>query len=270
MAHPPVMPAGAVVAAVDVSPAALPVLQTARQLAARLGRPVRAVHVAEEGEAPGDMRELAAQAQVELVVVPGRPIDVLTSFATVEDVEVIVVGARALPAARHAMGHLSTSMLSSVTTAAVFVPPDAPSADRPIRRVLTPLDDDPRCGAAVEPVVRDLRAAGCEVIGLHVFESHTVPQFLDHPGHGTATWRDEFARRHGIAEMELRRGPPARMILATARDRDVDLVLLAWSRVLDDVHGAVVYDVLAGAEVPVMLIPADVFVPSSPRVGAAR
>jgi len=259
-----------VVAAVDVSLAARPVLLTARHLAERLGRPVLAVHVAESGEAPQDMRDLAAQSQVELVVREGRPIDVLTSFATEEDVDVIVMGARALPAARHAMGHLSTSMLSSVTTAAVFVPPDAPAADRPIRRVLIPLDDDPRCGAAVEPVVRDLGAAGCEMVGLHVFESHTVPSFLDHPGHGTATWRDEFARRHGLVEMELRRGPPARMILATARDRDVDLVLLAWSRVLDDVHGAVVYDVLAGSEVPVMLIPADIFVPSTAGVRAAR
>ena len=72
----------------------------------------------------------------------------------------------------------------------------------------------------------------------------------------------DFARRHGIVEMELRRGRPARMILETARERDVDMVLLAWSRVLDDVHGAVVYEVLAGAEVPVMLIPADVPAPA--------
>lgn len=259
------LPQGAVVAAVDVSTAALPVLQTARHLAVRLGRPVRAVHVEERGEAPQFLQELVAQAGIDLVVLQGEPLPMLASFATAREVAVLVVGARALPAARHAMGHLSAGMLSSVTTAAVFVPPDDRSRDRPITRVLTPLDDDPRCGAAVEPFVRDLRAAGSEVIGLHVFETRTVPSFLDHPGHGTASWRDEFARRHGIAEMELRRGPPARMILETARERDVDLVLLAWSRVLDDVHGAVIYEVLAGAEVPVMVIPADVAAPAGVR-----
>lgn len=245
-----------VVAALDERAAAHPVLEVARTLAACTERPVTAVHVEEDVASREAVERLAARAGVELVVLQGDPLDVLAAVAAAPDVDVLVVGARGLPATREAVGHIAGALVRAGARAPLLlVPPQHHPGGRPRPRVLAPLDTDQRCAEASEAVVGVLRRAGCEVVGVHVFETASVPAFLDHPGHGARTWRGEFARRHGLPDVELRSGAPASRILQTAREHDVDLVVLSWSGVLDDRHGRVVGHVLAGSEVPVLLVP---------------
>lgn len=247
-----------VVAAIDHQTAALPVLVAARDLAGLFDLPVSAIHVEESAASRQAVEQLASRADVVVATATGDPRRVLASMAANPDVDVLVVGTRGLTSARSSLGHVASQLVrTAASTPLVLVPPTERLPDEPIQRVLEPLDTDVGCAAATEPIVERLRTAGCEVIGLHVFEASTVPSFLDHAGHGAASWRGEFARRHGLPDVEVRRGAPGRMIVEMARDRDVDLVVLGWSCVMDDHHGQVVAQVLAGAEVPVMLIPTD-------------
>lgn len=247
-----------VVAAVDHQTAALPVLMAARALAALLDLPVSAIHVEESVASRRAVEQLASRSDVVVTTVTGDPREILAAIAANPDVNVLVVGMRGLTSARSSMGHVASDLVrAGAATPLVLVPPTEHLPDEPIQRVLEPLDADAACAAATEPIVERLRTAGCQVIGLHVFEASTIPAFLDHAGYGAASWRGEFARRHGLPDVEVRRGGPGRRIVEMARDRDVDLVVLGWSCVMDDRHGQVVAQVLAAAEVPVMLIPTD-------------
>lgn len=249
-------PPGGVVAAVDHRTAALPVLLVARHVAHCLARPVSAVHVDEGPKSRRVVEDLAARAGVQVTTLTGDPADVLAAVAARDDVDLLVLGVRGLPTARDPLGHVATRLVRvAAATPLLLVPPSEGVPEEPMGRVLAPYDADPASADATQSVVARLRAGGCEVIGLHVFDAASVPPALDHPGYGTASWRGEFARRHGLTDVELRRGAPARRILEIARDREVDLVVLAWGCVLDDRHGRVVAQVLAGADVPVMLVP---------------
>lgn len=246
-----------VVAAVDHALATRPVLAAAACLAACLDRPLTAVHVEQDASRRRAAEDLSAEAGIAVATLPGDPAEALAAVASLADVDVLVVGARGLPSSRHRLGRVTTAVLAQAGVPVLVVPPGtcAPRGDR-THRVLVPLDTDARCAAASRAVAERLQASGCEIVGLHVFEPDTVPRFLDHPGHGTTSWRGEFARRHGLADLRLRAGTPARRIAEQVVAEDADLVLLAWSGVLADRHGEVVRQVLSEAEVPVLVVPA--------------
>ncbi len=251
---PSVEPRG-VVAAVDHGLATQPVLAAAACLAGCLDRPVTAVHVEEDASRRRAAEDLSAVAGVAVATLAGDPADALVDVASLADVDVLVVGARGLPGSRHRLGHVTTAVLARAGVPVLVVPPGTCAPGDRTHRVLVPLDTDARCAAASRVVADRLAASGCEIVGLHVFESDTVPRFLDHPGHGTTSWRGEFARRHGLANLRLRAGTPARRIAEQVVAEDADLVLLAWSGVLADRHGEVVRQVLSEAEVPVLVVP---------------
>lgn len=244
-----------VVAAMDAW-CATSVLATARQLAVVLDLPVVGVHV-DDGRGVPAAVEHADRSGAEVVVLPGDPVAVLRELACDDAVEVLVLGTRGLDADRRPLGSVTDVVVRGrCPTPLLVVPPCDRPVDRPLRRVLAPLDVDDRETAVAVRMLDRLRRGGCDVVGLHVFDLASVPAFLDHPGHGTTSWRSEFARRHDVEHLELRRGSPGRRIVEAAHELKVDLVVLAWSGVLDDRHGHVVAQVLAGVEVPVMLLPA--------------
>src|SRR6516162_9878563 len=93
-----------VVAAIDNSAAAAPVLIMARALAPPLGADVEAVHVSDE---PG--RTAASSARfydVPLETRAGDPLDVLTRIAEDDAVVAFALGASRTPHRRRPLGHL--------------------------------------------------------------------------------------------------------------------------------------------------------------------
>lgn len=249
-------PPEGVVAAVDHRVAAAPVLRVARRLGACLDRPVTVVHVEEDPARRAAATAQAAHAGLPITVLSGVVGDALAQAVAEGDVDVLVLGAAGSRSSRTRLGHVADALVHQAPQLPLLlVPPTGDVRDRPIQRVLRPLDRDVRATRASAPFAERFRSAGCEVTGLHVVEDRTVPTQLDHPGHGTTSWRGEFARRHGMADVELRRGTPGRRIVEAAQDQDVDLVLLAWSRVLDERRGQVVAQVLADCEVPVLVVP---------------
>jgi nucleotide-binding universal stress UspA family protein len=142
----------------------------------------------------------------------------------------------------------------------LVVPPDVTVADgaRPILRALIPLEGSQESTDAVAASLRDLAAAGVELVGVHVFDATTVPRFWDRPGHTEQTWGAEFLSRWctepGV-HLHLRRGSPPTTIVDIAGREQVDLIALGWAQDLGPGHAEVVRAVLTHAPTPVLLVP---------------
>ena len=257
-ATPSVEPRG-VVAAVDHGLATRPVLAAAACLAACLDRPVTAVHVEEDAPRRQAAEDLTAVSGVAVATVdrgPGRGADRRGAGPGRRGARRRGAGPAGVATPDGPCHHRRPAACPRAR--AGRAPRRLRAGGRRTHRVLVPLDTDARCAAASRAAAERLEARGCEIVGLHVFEPDTVPRFLDHPGHGTTSWRGEFARRHGLADLRLRSGTPGRRIVEQVVAEDADLVLLAWSGVLADRHGEVVRQVLSETEVPVLVVPAGV------------
>ena len=224
-------------AAVDASAAAQPVLDVARELARLLGTEVETVHVAE----------------------PNEPDVVRTVHALVEerDAAGLVVGARGAPGGASPAGHVTTELVQTLDVPVAVVPPQA--RPRPIQRVLVGVEGNGE-SPALQRVVANLRGSSLEIVALHVFEPDRLPLFGDQPVLETEAWADEFERRAlrgttGTVRTEARVGVPPHAIRRAAAELDSDLVVVAWHRALHGGHGRVVRGLLEDADLPVLLIP---------------
>jgi len=244
-----------VLAAVDESPAARPVLEVARLFGDLLGATPEAIHV---GLETGAVREVAERVGVPLRVLQGDPEQVLVREAAADDVALMIIGARGLPIGRDGAGHVALDLIQQSPTAVVVVPPStsAPKLDR----VLVPLDGKRRTGIAVAAVAGVLARAGAEFVVVHTFTTETMPRMLNHGG-ALEMWGAEFLKRScpelAHARLELRLGTPATNVIELARDEHADLIVLAWSRDLSGGHGQVVLDAVAHATMPTLLLALD-------------
>jgi nucleotide-binding universal stress UspA family protein len=241
-----------VMAAVDATQAARPVLQTATRLARLLGANALAIHV---GHDPGFAREVAEELGIPVIVVGGEPADQIVRRGERPDVALVVLALSALPSSQ-APGHTAQAVATRLSKP-VLVVPSGPAPRPTLTRVLFPLDGNRGVSAALRPLIAAYVAVGFEVIALHVFQPDTVPRFLDRP-EDIATWREEFLAEH-CAELGIRLitrpRPTAQSLLDVAISEDVDIIALGWHQDLSPHHAAVVRKVLAKADRPVALIP---------------
>lgn len=250
-----------VLAAIDNSAAARPVLVVASALAQLLGADVNAVHVQQS-----DMS--TAQAEADSFALPLRVLrgpvaearDALTESD--DDVSVLVVGTRGLPGPHDPVGHVTTQLIATVTKPVIAVPPEL-TAWFGLQRVLVPVDDASAIGEALPAVIEFAVGHGLEIVVLHVFDASTLPMFGDQPQHEVPAWAAEFLGRFCPDEpervrCELRVGFPAEQVLEVLDSLDADLVFLEWSRDLAPGHAEVVQRALARATVPLVLIPVPV------------
>ncbi|MEU3166379.1 universal stress protein [Streptosporangium sp. NPDC006930] len=142
-----------------------------------------------------------------------------------------------------------------------------------ISRVLLPLDGSFEAAAAVIETARLFTRTGVDLVVLHVFDEVTVPRFWDQAVHARQAWEQEFLARHcacpGV-RMELRSGVAGEQVVSVAAAEHVDLIALGWSQHLDEGRARTVHETLAGARVPVMLIPVARHEDTSPGKSRAR
>jgi len=241
-----------VLAAVDGTQAARPVLQTATRLARLLQADTLAIHV---GDDPGLSREVAEELGAALIVVAGEPADEIVRAGERPDVALVVLAVCGLPEG-HAPGDTARAVATRLSRPVLVVPPA--SAPRPtLTRVLFPLDGNRGVSDALRPLIAAYVAVGFDVIALHVFQPDTVPRFLDRP-EDIDVWREEFLAEH-CAELGIRLvtrpGPTTESLLEVAVTEDVDIIALGWHQDLSPHHAAVVRKVLTTADRPVALIP---------------
>jgi nucleotide-binding universal stress UspA family protein len=243
-----------VLAAIDDSAAAKPVMAAAHELAPLFGAHVEAVHVDE-----ADSRTASAIAGAMHVPLHRRRGDVASSVeaaAKERDAVAVVIGARRLPGGRSPAGHVATALVQTLDIAVVVVPPQARS--RPIQRVLIAVEGDGESHALRHLVGALRHGPAPAMVAMHVFEPDRLPAFGDQPVLETEAWTEEFGRRtlrsiERPVQLEVRVGEAGRVICDTARELDVDLVALAWHGDLASGHGRIVRRLLADADVPLLL-----------------
>jgi nucleotide-binding universal stress UspA family protein len=245
-----------VLAALDSSAAARPVLETALGLAELTGANVEAIHVR---DGPVDTPEaLTNRDEVPLHVLHG-PVHTSLLAAVSDHAAILAVfGARATPGGRRPVGRTALRVLEHTKKPIVVVPPEAVGiSPRPFRRLLLPLEGSDQSSRPIAESLIPLIVTDIEVVVLHVFTKDTVPCVLDRPERDLSLWGDEFLARFcpGATRIELRSGSVGDRVAEMCRDREVDLIVLSWSQDSSPGHAAVIRDVLARSHVPVLLLP---------------
>lgn len=247
-------------AAIDDSPAARAVLETAKRVAVLVSARVEAVHV-EENDSGRSAQAFSDAARVPLHVRSGDVVAALTSEVSERDSIALIVGTRDASAGASPAGHIALDLLESLERPIVVVPPLA--VDRPLNRILVAVEGD---GASreLQGLLEHLDDdATPEVIAFHVIEPHDLPMFADSPVLEAEAFEREFMIRASSAvladpssvRLEMRVGSAPDALREAARDLDVDLVVMAWHRDLSEGHGRLVHEMLTGSTVPVVLFP---------------
>jgi nucleotide-binding universal stress UspA family protein len=248
-----------VLAAIDNSAAARPVLTAARLLARLLDADVEAITVRIDGASTA--HDLAAREHIPLRITSGVVVEQLVTAAAADDVAFVVLGARAVPAGRRPLGSTALAVATALRKPVLVVPPDV-QVPQELRRVLIPLEGTWATSRATEPVIELAAGGSLDVIVLHVYDEETLPPFTDQPQHEQAARAEEFLARFcpsglGAVRFESRVGRAPDLVLAVAAETAADVIALVWSQELAS-RAPTVRAVLAHAPVPVILIPIGV------------
>jgi Universal stress protein family len=236
------------------------VLRSALGIAQLMGMGVEAVHVAEDAQMD---RSALVSAHANGVRVHHRRGDVvrqLLGALASPHVFGAVMGARTFIAGPRPTGSTALRVLRATSKPVVFVPPElAPHEGFVPRRLLVPVDGSAEVSDALFDMERHFRPdATVEVVVLYVLDGHT-PAMVDHPEHGLADWGKEFVLRYFPGEhrsFEWRTGDPGCAVVDVAKESLSDLVVLCFGGEIDAGHGAVLREVLARSEIPVLVLPA--------------
>jgi len=230
-----------IIAAIDNSAAARPVLMMAQAVAGALGGTRDAVHVVEDGDETA--RACAEAAGAPLRVLAGDPLEQLGLALAEEDVAALVLGAR---------GRLGGPTDKPV----VVVQPDAQPPTQ-LRRVLVAMEGSPGKARALKRTIQLSADAGLEIVVVHVDEE--IPSFTDQIQHETAAYAREFLSSHVMdaprMRLELRIGVPAAQVLLAIDEFHPDLVGVGWPQADDPTRGAVAREILDRSPAPVLLAP---------------
>lgn len=246
-----------VLAALDRSLAANPVLATASALADVLGAEVLALHVQEDTtQTP---TEVARAAGARLRVVRGAVIEQLVAAGGADDVAAIVIGARAIPTDPRPLGATAVAVATTVLKPVVVVSPDA-DPHPTISRALVPLEGDLSTSLAPRSLIELAPDVGLEVTALHVVPPEAIPAFTDQPQHEQEALAREFLARYcpwgiDVVRYETRVGRREELIPLAARECGCDLIVLGWLRRLTPGRAQVVRATLERSRIPVMLVP---------------
>jgi nucleotide-binding universal stress UspA family protein len=246
-----------VIAALDNSLAAKPVLETAAAFGKLLGATVEPVHVRTDGDTVA--RSAAEAASLSLQTLPGPVVAGLREAGERVDTVALVLGARGTPLGRRPLGSTALAVASSVEKPVVIVPPDAKPTPA-LARVLVPLEGGVSAAMTPKAMVDLGEGTELDVVILHVHEEGSLPAFTDQPQHERPAWAREFLRRYcpwgiGSVRLETRVGRTDELVPVVTEQVRADLIVLGWAQDLTEGRAPVVRAALARGRVPVMLIP---------------
>lgn len=244
-----------ILAAIDDSAAAKPVLDTAMALAPALGAKVEAVHV---GDVAGQTTQACAQAvNVPLHTISGDPLEEIVRMAALDEVVAVVLGARGRPTGRRPAGHLALGVADTIAKPVVVVPPEA----RPpavITNVLVAMAGTPGNARNLQRAIALAAAVDLELVVVHVDDEDTIPSFCDQVQYETEAYAKEFLARYApgapISRLILRVGVPADEVLATVDDIGPHLLAVGWRQHDDPSRGSVAREIVNRSSVPVLLV----------------
>ncbi len=242
-----------IIAAIDNSAAARPVLVMTQAVATALAATPQAVHVIEDGAQTA--RASAEAAGAALRTLSGDPVEQLARVVAEEDVVALVLGARGRVGGPRPAGHLALALAGRTDKPVVVVPPDA-RPPKLLRRVLVAMEGSPGKARTLRRTIQLSTDAGLEIVVVHVDEE--IPSFTDQIQHETTAYAREFLARHVLdaprARLELRIGIPAAEVLTAVEEFHPDLVAVGWPQPDDPSRGAVAREILDRSPVPVLLL----------------
>jgi nucleotide-binding universal stress UspA family protein len=247
-----------VLAALDPTATAAPVLAASHEIARMFAAEVSAVHVAQDGVE--GVRKLAAADGVPLVELEGPPAATLARTVEEDDEAVaLVVGTRARPRGERELGSTALEVVTTTRKPVFAIPPELPT-EFALRRVLVPLQGSLSTSYAPYAALDAPGAEHIEVVILHVFEEDALPAFSDQPQHEWETFSKEFLARYSRwpferVQLEMRIGLPAQHVLPVARETNCDLIALAWAQELAPGRASIVRETLGQGGIPVLLVP---------------
>jgi nucleotide-binding universal stress UspA family protein len=189
-----------VVAAIDNSAAARPVLATALAVAGLLGAEPDAVHVRENGDRTA--RLAATAAGITLRTLEGPQVETLIREGEEDNVSAVVAGARGTPSGRRPAGHVALSLIQALQKPVALVPPQTKAPPR-LARFLIPLDGTGQTANALRPTIELAHDSSIDVTVLHVLAATSLPAFSDQPQHEVEAWTHEFLARYARARKQL-------------------------------------------------------------------
>lgn len=258
-----------VIAALDNSLAAKPVLTAALALGSVLGAEVTPVHVQIDGARVA--QSTAESAGLTLRSLRGPVVEQLLDRAGREAVAALVLGARNTPGDSRPLGSTAFAIATNLRKPVVVVSPDARTGT--LSRVLVPIESGVSASLTPRAIVELARGTELEVVVLHVHAPESLPAFTDQPQHEQADWSREFVRRYcpwgiGGVALEVRTGSVEELVPLVADQTSADIVALGWAQELAEGRAPIVRAALTRAKLPVMLVP--VGVPAAGRGSIAR
>ena len=246
-----------IVAAIDSSAAAGPVLAYAVALGRALAADVEAVHVSDGGvQTPVAMAESHG---LPYVTLEGEPSAMIVARAAVPDVVGVVVGARRRVNGGP-LGHLARAVADAVDKPVLVVPPEAPPRDR-FHTVLIAMEGTAGKARAISGAIDLALGVDLEIVVVHVDDEDSIPSFSDQVAYEAEAYATEFLARYlpnaPKARLELRLGSPASEVLTVSGEVGADLVAVGWPRHGGPGRGAVAKQILDRSHVPVLLVALD-------------
>jgi len=243
-----------IVAAIDNSAAARPVLSMAVALGAVLGAEVDAIHVT--GDTEQTANAVAASFDVRCTVLRGDPLQRIIERAASDDAVATVVGARRRVSGGH-LGHVAREVADALEKPVLVVPPEAQPCER-LHTILIAMEGTPAKARGIKAAIELASALDLELIVVHVDDEDSIPSFSDQVAHETEAYTDEFLARYlpgaPKARLELRVGVPADEIVGLSESVRADLLAVGWPHSRDRDRGAVAQAVVDRSHVPVLLV----------------
>jgi nucleotide-binding universal stress UspA family protein len=180
--------------------------------------------------------------------VSGDPIQVVSRLARELPQALIVMSTNTgRTPDKHRFGSVAESIFATRPQRTVLLTPERGRKPWNLRRILLAHDGTPISDAATGPAADLAQRAGAEVIALHVAargEKRTeepgsipAPLYVDQPQHEWPDWAEEFMNRVIAAgappaavhfKLAVTGGQAGSEVAQVARERDVDLVVMAW------------------------------------------
>jgi nucleotide-binding universal stress UspA family protein len=243
-----------IIAAIDNSAAARPVVSMATAVGEILNATVEAMHISDhKGQTAFATAETFG---VEYRTGPGDPLTQIVERAAEDDVTAVVVGARRSLKGRN-LGHLARQIADTVEKPVLVVPPEARSTGR-LHRVVIAMEGTPAKARNLGVAFDLAAAADLELVVVHVDDEDSIPSFSDQVAHETQAYADEFLARYlrggPKARLELRVGVPADEIITLTDSLTADLLAVGWPHSPDARRGATAREILDRSHIPVLLV----------------
>src|SRR5438067_1173700 len=232
------------------SRSALPVARTLSDLYSAT------LHVAYVGDETLDVKDAAVRLHLSdeeargavFERISGHPTQTLTRLVRALPEPLIVMSTNTGRAVdRDHFGSITESLFATIPTRTVLLTPESARQSWKLRRILLAHDGTPVSNAATGPAADLARRAHAEVVALHVAArgeerpeepgSIPAPLYIDQPQHEWPAWAEEFMQRviAGGAppsavhfKLAVAGGQAGSEIAQLAREREVDLVVMAW------------------------------------------